>query len=210
MSGRIGPRQPRSGKRSAPPRRYDDDVERALILRAGYATLREYGTEVSITHVLAAAGMSTRSFYRHFSSKDALLCAMYRRNAEAAAERLTRRVARSTSPSAAVVDWIDDVFALVIQERTAERAAVMRSIVLNHADGAEAEVTRARGLLKAPLEEAIIAGVASGAFTASDPALAAELISVAVLHASGLLPTSDGEPADCASVTELCLRALGA
>ena len=32
-------------------------------------------------------GLSTRSFYRHFESKDQLLCALYRHEAEAGGRR---------------------------------------------------------------------------------------------------------------------------
>jgi AcrR family transcriptional regulator len=41
-----------------------------------------------VADILNEADLSTRSFYRHFASKDQLLCALFRREAEAAAARL--------------------------------------------------------------------------------------------------------------------------
>ena len=191
------------------PRQYDDAVERGLIVDACYTALREHGADLTIAHILEAAGVSTRSFYRHFESKDALLCAMYRRDGEEAAQRLARRVADSATPREAVVSWVDEIFGFVRSSRRAERVSVFRSILANHAVGIEVEVAHARALLVAPLRDAVTSGVKARVFTAMETELVAELLAVAVLHASGLSYETSGEPLDQRVVTEFCLRALG-
>ena len=77
------------------PRHHDDAAERELLIDAAYAVLRDRGPDFTIADVLAAAGVSTRSFYRQYASKNALLCAMYRRDAEWASTRIAARLARA-------------------------------------------------------------------------------------------------------------------
>jgi len=85
-----------TGKRAVGrPRQFDDGAERQLILDAAYAALRDHGPDFTIVHILTNAGVSTRSFYRHFDSKDSLIHAMYLRDGEWAAERLTKRLTRA-------------------------------------------------------------------------------------------------------------------
>jgi AcrR family transcriptional regulator len=191
-------------------RPHDDAAEQSIIVDAGFVALRAHGTDLTIAHILSSAGVSTRSFYRHFESKDALLCAMYRRDAERVAGMLAARVAAASSPHEAVAAWIDEIFTLGHHLLRAEPSTVLRSVTVNHADGIEAESMRARSLLVAPLVRAIDAGVQSGVFTAPNATLVADLILVSVMHASGLSPTSDGGTADQAGVASFCLRALAA
>ena len=125
------------GKRSVGrPRQFDDDVERRLILDAAYAALRDHGPDFTIANILSTAGVSTRSFYRHFDSKDTLLHAMYLRDGEWAAERLTKRLADASSPRAAVEWWIDEIFSFTRSPRRAERVSVLGSITGVRATGA--------------------------------------------------------------------------
>ena len=57
------------------------DEQQALI-DAGLAVLRRHGSEgLTVNDVLAEAGLSTRAFYRHFESKDALVLAIYAHDA---------------------------------------------------------------------------------------------------------------------------------
>ena len=49
-------------------------------------------TDAAVADILREADLSTRSFYRHFESKDQLLCALFRREADAAAARLSAKV----------------------------------------------------------------------------------------------------------------------
>lgn len=167
-----------------------------------------------MAHVLANAGVSTRSFYRHFATKDELLCAMYRRDSESVARRLQRRVADATSPAHAVELWIGEIFSFVRIARRAERVAVLSSIAANRANGAEGEAARARRLLVAPLRIAIERGIDARSFLPDGDAGAgalADLVAAVALHAAGLVAPSNVTAAhEEAGVRTFCLRALGA
>ncbi len=192
------------------PRKFDDAVELALILDAAYAALRDQGRDFTVAHILATAGVSTRSFYRHFASKDALLCAMYLRDARWAAGRLMKRLAGATSAIEAVEWWIDEIFGFVNDPRRAERVTVLGSIAGSRTEGAAAIAVDARRLLVEPLRVAITAGARAGALTAEDPGTASELIAAAVLHAAGLAgPYQPIAPRAQRTVTVFCRRALG-
>ena len=43
------------------PRQYGEEVERELIIEAGYRALRDHGNELTIAAILASAGISTLS-----------------------------------------------------------------------------------------------------------------------------------------------------
>jgi AcrR family transcriptional regulator len=196
------------GKRSVGrPRHFDDQDERQLLLDAAYTALREHGLQFTIANILANAGVSTRSFYRHFDSRDALLNAMYLRDAEWAAERLTKRLANAGSPGTAVEWWIDEVFAFTGSPRRAERVRLLGSIMGVHADGADDLVDRARQILVESLHHAIAAGVADGSFAVSDTATAADLVAVVALHSAGL--AAPHRPLDQPQTLAFCMRALG-
>ncbi len=192
------------------PRQYGDKAERRLILDAAYAALRDHGQEFTVANILTAAGVSTRSFYRHFESKQALLCAMYRRDAEWAAQRVAKRLADAASPVAAVTDWIDEIFSFVREKERAERVAVLGSITGSRAHDIDAEAAKARQLLIEPLRLAIELGVSGGVFESDHPVLHADLIAAAVMRAAGLSAPFVSKSHDQSAVTAFCLRALRA
>lgn len=197
-----------TGKRSVGrPRQFDDGAERRLILDAAYACLRDHGPDFTIANILTNAGVSTRSFYRHFDSKDALIHAMYLRDGEWAAERLTKRLADASSPREAVEWWIDEIFSFTRSPRRAERVTLLGSIVGVRAEGSDAVTARAREILVESLRAAVEAGVADGSFTASDTATATDLVAVAALHAAGLAVPH--RRLDQSQTVEFCMRALG-
>jgi len=192
------------------PRHYDDEVERNLVMDAAYRALRDQGSDFTIAQVLAAGGVSTRSFYRHFPSKDALLGALYRGDAEQASRRLRHRVGAAGTAAAAVGAWIDEIFSFLGHAPRAERVAVLGSVTTGRPDSAAA-VAEARQLLVAPLVEAVTGGIGDGSFVAVDAAVAADLVAAAVMHAAGLgSPGGGAARHDEAQVLAFCLRALGA
>jgi AcrR family transcriptional regulator len=201
-----------SGKRPVGrPRQFDDEHERNLIFDAAYAALRDHGHDFTVAAVLQAAGVSTRSFYRHFDSKDALLCAMYLRDAEWAAARLAKRLEDATSPAHAVELWIDEIFAFRGNARRAERVAVLGSIAGVRAEGAEDVVVLARKLLTESLGVAIASGAATGVLRLDglgSQDIATELVAAATMHAAGLA-TPGIVQLDRVATTSFCLRALG-
>jgi AcrR family transcriptional regulator len=179
-----------------------------LILDAAYTALRDHGQEFTVANILTAARVSTRSFYRHFESKDALLCAMYRRDAEWAAQRLTKRLADAGSPLEAVEWWIDEIFSFVGDQARAERVAVLGSITGSRVHDIDIEASKARQSLIDPLRAAVESGVAAGLFASSQPALDADLVAAAVMYAAGLSAPFVARSHDRSAVNAFCMRSL--
>src|SRR3984957_12107357 len=142
------------------PRRFGPADEVRLLFDAALAVMQRNGyTDAAVADILAEAGMSTRSFYRHFQSKDQLLCALYRHEAEQVAERLTARVAEVTSPLAALDGWIEEIMSLGYNQRKAARVAVLGSPGAMRAEGYADESRRAMKLLIGPLQAVLADGL---------------------------------------------------
>lgn len=76
-----------------------DPGERDRIVEAAYQILAANdGANVSVREILRGAGLSTRAFYRHFQSKDDLLLAMLRDEADAITDRLDAVAAGADTP----------------------------------------------------------------------------------------------------------------
>src|SRR5215212_7178075 len=97
------------------------DEQQALI-DAGLAMLRRRGSDgLTVNDVLAEAGLSTRAFYRHFDSKDALVLAIYAHDADRARNQMQKRLNDAPSPRAALDIWIDETLGLGFDGRRAAR-----------------------------------------------------------------------------------------
>jgi AcrR family transcriptional regulator len=200
--------------RTGRPRRFESEDELRLLLDAAMVVMGRNGyVDASVADILSEANLSTRSFYRHFESKDQLLCALYRREAENAAARLNAKVDAAPSPRAALDAWIDEILSLGQHRAKAARVRVLGSPGAMRADGYAEETRRASKLLMAPLEALLAAGAADGSFPQADPAADAELIRSVVWAAAGLTPSRDwaSSPVEMArQVRSFCARALGA
>jgi AcrR family transcriptional regulator len=96
--------------------------ERETLIDAGLVVLRRNGSEkCTVADVLAEAGMSTRAFYRHFDSKDALVLAIYAHDAQLARDQLHKRILQAETPRAALDVWIDETLGLAYDTRRARR-----------------------------------------------------------------------------------------
>jgi AcrR family transcriptional regulator len=191
------------------PRRYDVDTELRLIFDAALAVMRRNGYErATVAGILAEAGISTRAFYRHFGSKDELLCAMYRREAERSAERLRARVQAAMSHRDALVTWIDEMLSFGRDPARAQRVAVLGSPGAMRAAGVDHEKRHAAKLIVAPLVAILEAGKRDGSFPAAQVPADAQLISAVAWDAAGLGSAAAGA-ADRDAVVSFCLRALG-
>ncbi len=169
-------------------------------------------TDAAVADILREANLSTRSFYRHFESKDQLLCALYRRDADAAAARLNAKVDAATDPRAALDAWIEEILSFGHHRARAARLAVLGSPGAMKAQGYGAETCRASKLLMAPLQALLAAGAADGTFPLADPAGDAPLIQSAVWAAAGLAPFRDTPPSRAEAarqVRSFCERVLG-
>src|SRR2546429_502736 len=77
-------------RRLSPARMAKYRSEKDAIMRAAYdLILRNGSSPTSVHDILHETGFSTRTFYRHFRSKDELLVAMYRVDSDRVAETLT-------------------------------------------------------------------------------------------------------------------------
>jgi AcrR family transcriptional regulator len=195
------------------PRRYSSADESQLLLDAALVVMQRNGSaDAAVADIIAEAGVSTRSFYRHFSSKDQLLCALYRHELEQIAARLGARVGAAPTPLAALECWIEELMGLGYQPEKAAKVAVLGSPAAMRADGYAREVKHANKLLMAPLAQLLDTGHRDGTFPLADPVADAPLIQSVVWSAAGLHPHRKPEQcrADaCQSVRSLCWRALG-
>lgn len=196
------------------PRRFDADDERRLVLDAAFAVMARNGyQDVAVADILAEAGLSTRSFYRHFGSKDELLRAMCRREADAAAAAITEKVRAAPTARAGLEAWLDEILSYGRHRGKARRATVLGSAAAMRAEGVADEMTRAFHLLTVPLEQVLAAGRADGSFPHADPPADSLQVQALAWRASGLNPFAEARPATAetrAAVLSFCLRALGA
>jgi AcrR family transcriptional regulator len=196
------------------PRRYEADEEIELIFTAALEVMRRNDfQDLTIADILDAAGMSTRSFYRHFQSKDELLCALYRRDADRATAMLVARLRDATSPRQALETWIDEILGIGHDRARARRAAILRSAGARRAEGSAAEAQRAVQQLTAPLMAILEAGKADGSFPRAEPESDARMISAATWSAAGLATPTEPRRARADALDEVLhfsLRALGA
>ena len=209
MAGPKAMPAPKAGR----PRRFEAEDELRILLDAALAVMERNGyVDAAVADILHEADLSTRSFYRHFESKDQLLCALDRREAEAAAARLTAKVDAATSPRAVLDAWIDEILSFGHHRTKAARVAVLGSPGAMRAEGYADETRRAAKLLMVPLETLLAAGAADGSFPLTDPAADAPLVQSVVWSAAGLNPTREKLPrAEAArQVRSFCERALGA
>ena len=130
--------------RAGRPRRFEAEDELRILLDAALAVMERNGyVDAAVADILREADLSTRSFYRHFESKDQLLCALYRREAEAAAARLHAKVDAASDPRAALDAWIDEILSFGHHRTKAARVAVLGSPGAMRAEGYAEEMRHA-------------------------------------------------------------------
>jgi AcrR family transcriptional regulator len=161
-------------------------TERDTIMRAAYRLIgRDRDKGASVHDILREAGLGTRSFYRHFASKDDLVLAMYRADSERVATALAAAVAAAPTPLDAVEAWIDENLAIVYEARRMRRVAVLASLEAESAEG-YAEVHR-QGMAarRIPLVEALREGRNYRVFPRAQPETDAYAIQAVVAEYMG-------------------------
>jgi AcrR family transcriptional regulator len=199
--------------RAGRPRRFEAEEELRLLLDAALVVMERNGyQEAAVADILSEAGLSTRSFYRHFESKDQLLCALFRRETEGAAARLNAKVAAAGDPRSGLEAWIAEILSFGHHHVKASRVSVLGSPAAMRAEGYAGEMRHASKLLLEPLEALLASGAADGSFPRADPAADAPLIQSVVWAAAGLNPTRDIPTSSAEAsrqVRSFCERALG-
>jgi AcrR family transcriptional regulator len=199
--------------RSGRPRRFGTEDELRILLNAALVVMERNGyTDAAVADILHEADLSTRSFYRHFESKDQLLCALFRREADAAGARLRAKVDATGTPREALRAWIDEILSFGHDRAMAARVSVLGSPGAMRAEGYADEMHHAARVLTAPLEDLLRRGAADGSLPRAHPAADAPLIQSVVWAAAGLNPARD-KPSSRAEaarqVHSFCERALG-
>jgi AcrR family transcriptional regulator len=212
-AGSPGPTAARAVERSATRARARAEAEVRALVEAGLAALRRSGSaDLTVADVLSEAGLSTRAFYRHFSSKDELLLAVYEEEARASHARLARAVEASPSPRAAFEAWVDETLALAYDPRRAKRTRVLaaegRRAQAEHPERFDAIVD---GVLE-PLRAVLAAGRDDGTFPLAEPDVDARTVHVIAWAAVEARLAGSGPDlgAARARVLRFCLPALGA
>src|ERR1700728_1985795 len=208
-----------TGSKAAPaaragrPRRFEAEDELRLLLDAALTVMERNGyADAAVADILREADLSTRSFYRHFGSKDQLLCALFRREAEEAAIRLNAKVDATDDPRAALDAWIDEILSFGHHRTKAVRVTVLGSPAAMRAEGYAAEMHHASTMLMAPLETLLVEGKTDGSFPLADPVADAPLIQSVVWAAAGLNPARAKQATRAEAsrqVRSFCERALG-
>jgi AcrR family transcriptional regulator len=102
VSGRNG--QPR---RTSPRKRADARRNEQTLLAAAAAVFVRSGVDAPVRDIAAEAGVGMGTIYRHFPTRANLIIAVYRHQVDACAEAGPALLASSSTPHAALTQWID-------------------------------------------------------------------------------------------------------
>ncbi|OBK15327.1 TetR/AcrR family transcriptional regulator [Mycobacterium asiaticum] len=147
-----------------------DPTIRRRILDAASVTLREEGVSgFGIAAVLARAGLSTRAFYRHFDSKDALVAEVFREAARVETRRLRRRMASAATEVDAVVAWVDARLDLAFDDTVRSGLRWLSQEAQSQTLAAPNLIQPAYAEMLSPLSEVLERGMQRGVFHGIDP-----------------------------------------
>ncbi len=147
------------------------DGDRQAILRAAYRLVGREGPTASVHDILAEAGLSTRAFYRHFSSKDDLILDMYRTAHDRVAAELARVIAEANDPVDALRAWVHHYLAVAYDNRRAAQSKVLSSPEARSAAGFRAAQVAGLAATRRILADVLDLGARSGRFGSADPEL---------------------------------------
>ncbi|ORB68624.1 TetR/AcrR family transcriptional regulator [Mycolicibacterium tusciae] len=189
----------------------DPGVRDALVNAAAKIVHEEGIAAVSVARVLDRAALSTRAFYRHFDSKDALVSAVFLQIAQIEVRRLKRKMAAASDPVDAVVAWIDGRLDLAFNERIRSDQRKMALEAQSQMFAAPELVSDAYGEILKPLVEQLEKGRAAGLFPGIDPEADALSIHGAIWASTARQWTTG----DCdkhevrEQIFRFCLRGIG-
>jgi AcrR family transcriptional regulator len=104
---------------------YTNEVRR--LLDAAYEVMSRHGTasRVRVADIVAAAGLSNDTFYRHFPSKDALVVALLEDGTERLASYLAHQMNKEESPRGKIRRWVEGVLSQTREQAAATTLAVL-------------------------------------------------------------------------------------
>lgn len=188
-----------------------DDAERRAIIKAAFTCLSEPHTgAVPLAAVLARAGLSTRAFYRHFESKDALFLAMQESSGKSLGRRLDQ-IAEDTdgAPAAQLALWIRVSFDVIHDARLRGRATVLDLEEVRSAKGYQSVQEQWRLDRERSLAALLRRGRADGSFPLTRPDRDAAAIRAVVSHELSRLGADGDWECACAAAVDFALRAVG-
>lgn len=180
---------------------YAAEVRR--LLDAALAVIEERGTasKPRVADIVAASGLSNEAFYRHFSSKDALVAALLEDGTLRLRRYVDHQMSKESSPEAKVRRWVEGVLAQAIGDTADSTRAVSWNASGIRGDSMQGTLS-ANGPMASLLREPF-AELGSG-----DPdfdALLAAHATVGML-ADYLWRRVEPTPADIDHIYEFCLR----
>ena len=170
------------------------DTERLQLMAAAEQVLARGGWwGFKLGSVLRQARLSTRSFYRHFDSKDDLLSALLEGELLAIADYLKVLGDNTASPVERVWQYVQALMDLAFDQRIIKPASLFalhwRKLLPEHTEVVE----RCADALTAPLADALEEGNRTGALVCSDPTAEAR----AIFHLTSSMvfdrPSVDGQ-----------------
>ena len=188
--------------------------DRQGIIEAAYGCLYEpHSGPIPVAAILERAGLSTRAFYRHFSSKDELFLAMLRQEADALAGRLDRIIDELPGgPVEQLAAWVEMMFDLAYDPQLRMHLTVIDSDEVRAAKGYRETRERLHAERERSLERVLRRGREDGSFPLADPERDAVAISAVVSRELTISAPGDAEDLQRARarVLDFALRALGA
>jgi AcrR family transcriptional regulator len=97
----------RQARRASPRKRADARRNEHALLDAAAAVFVTSGVGAPVRDIAAAAGVGMGTIYRHFPTRADLIIAVYRHQVDACAEAGPALLASSSTPHAALRQWID-------------------------------------------------------------------------------------------------------
>jgi AcrR family transcriptional regulator len=106
---------------------YTDEVRN--ILDAAFAVIGRQGTRsrVRVADIVSAAGVSNDTFYRHFSSKDALIVALLEDGTERLASYISHQMQKKETPEDKVRSWVE----AMLSQTSGRTAAITLAVLWN-------------------------------------------------------------------------------
>lgn len=189
-----------------------DPGVRDELVNAAAEIVRDEGiAAVSVARVLDRTALSTRAFYRHFDSKNALVSAVFLQMARIEVRRLKRKMTAASNPAEAVVAWIDGRLDLAFNEQIRSDLRQMSLEAYKQMFATPELVSDAYGEILKPLVDQLEKGRADGVFLDIDPVADALSIHGAIwASVERQWTTGDCDQHDVREqIIRFCMRGLG-
>lgn len=188
--------------------------DRHAIIDAAYGCLSEpHSGPIPVAAILGRAKLSTRAFYRHFSSKDELFLAMLRQEGEELADHLDRILDEVTGgPVEQLTAWVETMFLLARDPELRMHLAVIDSDEVRAATGYREARESLHASRERSLERVLRNGRDDGSLPFADPQRDAVFVSAVVARELAISAPGSAEDLQRGKTLALdfALRALGA